>query len=54
LAQDGDVSQLVTQVWTTEAKLKSLPPIDTVTIFTLWVLAKLWSISACPRRPPLL
>ena len=36
------------------AKLKSLPPIETATIFTLWVAAKPCSISAWPCWPPLL
>ncbi len=54
LAHDGEVSQLVTQVCTMEAKLKSLPPIETETSLTLWVVAKFWSISAWPCWPPLL
>ena len=35
----GDSSQSCTQVWTTEAKLKSLPPIETPTWRMLCVAA---------------
>ena len=41
----------MTHCCTIEAKLKSLPPIETTTIFTLCVAAKLCSIFACPCRP---
>ena len=33
------------------AKLKLLPPMDSMTIRTLWVAAKFWSISAWPWCP---
>jgi hypothetical protein len=36
------------------AKLKSLPPIETTTILTLWVAANVWSIRAWPCWLPLL
>jgi hypothetical protein len=40
------VRKSVTHDWTMLAKLKSLPPMLTTTILTLWVAAKSWSIFA--------
>ena len=40
--------------WTMPAKLKSLPPTETATIFTLWPAAKVCSIWAWPCWPALL